>query len=139
MLTKLGMADLFASIITLVEAKTKYRCYDEVPKDCVAPYYYVELIGIAKRDTKTMFRDGISIWIHAIAENNGSSIGIYEMVDLLREAMTEDITVEALLQQQDFTGIQAMKKDESGERHAVLSWDLTICYGFKVKDDEISA
>ena len=86
-------------------------------------------------NTKTMLKDKFSVWIHAIAEPGESSVMIYDMIQKLQEAMTEDIVLpegfELILQMDG--GVQTIKKDETKEKHAVLLYEFTVCYGFKCK------
>jgi len=123
------------AIIDQVEGNTGLRCFDQVPTDEPAPFYYIELISLLKADTKTMFRDKFKVWIHAIADG-GSSVDAFSMIDALREALSEDLQVpNTLLESQQFNGLQVLKTDETGEKHAVTEWEFLFCYGYKMKAD----
>ena len=82
-----------------------------------------------------MWRDIFTVWIHVIAEPGNSSVQLYEMIQGLDEAMTEDITLpeEYELIMQTNNGIQTIKKDETGEKHAVVTFEFMVCYGFRCK------
>lgn len=71
-----------------------------------------------------------------IAEPGDSSVSAYELIQKLEEALTEDITLPEgyELITQTNNGIQTIKTDEvTNEKHAVLSYEFTVCYGFKCK------
>ena len=99
------------------------------------PFYYAELLQIRPANTKTMFRDIYTVYVHCIAEESPSSVGVYDLIEKLQEAMTEDIVLpepfELILQTDN--GVQTIKRDETGEKHAVVGYDFTICYGFICK------
>lgn len=82
-----------------------------------------------------MYRDVYTVWIHAVAQPGDSSVQIYEMIQQLEEALTEDVPLpegfELILQTSN--GVQTIKTDETNEKHAVLSFEFTVCYGFKCK------
>lgn len=82
-----------------------------------------------------MFRDNYTVWAHCIAEKSDSSVPVYGMIQGLQEAMTRDIVLpepfELIMQTDD--GIQVIKTDETGEKHAVLVYEFMVCYGFKCK------
>lgn len=135
MYKQLGLVDLIHGIQAKVEEKTGVKCYDAVPRNAPSPFYFAEVIGKRPAHTKTMYRDVFSVWIHAIAEPGMSSVRIYELIQLLEEALTEDISLpegfELILQVSN--GVQTIKTDETNEKHAVLSFEFTVCYGFKCK------
>lgn len=137
MLRKLGLVDLIQAVQNKVEQNTEgVRCYDSVPKNAPSPFYFVEVVGKRPADTKTMFCEIFTVWIHAIAApDNGSSIGIYSMIESLEESMTEDIELPECfnLILQSSTGVQTIKTDETKEKHAVLAYEFKVSYGFKVK------
>lgn len=135
MYKQLGLLDLIYAIQTKVEEKTELRCYDAVPDNAPSPFYFAEVVGKRPVHTKTMYRDVFTIWIHAIAEPGKSSVRIYELIQMLEEALTEDITLpkgfELVLQTNN--GVLSIKTDETNEKHAVLAFEFTVCYGFKSK------
>lgn len=134
MLKQLGLIDLLSSVQKTVESNTGIRCYDNASNKA-SPFYYVEVIGKRPVNSKTMFKDTFTVWIHAIAEPSDSSVGVYELIQKLEEAFTEDIVLEEgyELVMQTNNGIQVIKTDETNEKHAVLEYTFTVCYGFKTK------
>ncbi len=135
MYKQLGLVDLIHGIQAKVEEKTGVKCYDAVPRNAPSPFYFAEVIGKRPAHTKTMYRDVYTVWIHAVAQPGDSSVQIYEMIQQLEEALTEDVPLpegfELILQTSN--GVQTIKTDETNEKHAVLSFEFTVCYGFKCK------
>lgn len=132
---KLGPATLMAAIQDKVEENTGIQCYDAVPQNAESPFYFAEIIRILPANTKTMFRDNYTVWIHCIAEENESSVGVYQLIEGLQESLTEDIILPEpfeLVMQTD-GGVQTIKTDETGEKHAIETFDFMVCYGFKCK------
>ena len=132
---KLSPMALIAAMQTQIEKETGLKCYDHVELNTKSPFYYAEIIRILPVNTKTMFRDNYTIQIHCIAEVSPSSIGVYNMIQALQEAMSTDITLpdpfELVLQTDG--GVQTIKEDETGEKHAVVNYDFMVCYGFRCK------
>lgn len=135
MLKKLETKKLHKALKEHIESKTGNTCYDEVPERAASPFYYAELIGKEEDNTKTMWREKFTFSIHAITAPDKGSVNIYNMIDALEEAMTEDIILpdNYWLVLQTNEGLQTLKKDETQEKHAVLIYSFTVCYGFKTK------
>ena len=135
MYKQLGIVDLISAIQSKVQDSTNMACYDAVPGNTPSPFYFAEVVGKRPAHSKTMWRDVFTVWIHAIAEPGDSSVQIYEMVQNLEEALTEDISrpEEFELIMLTDNGIQTIKPDETGEKHAVLAYEFKVCYGFKCK------
>lgn len=132
---KLSPVTLIAAIQDKVEENTGIRCYDAVPRNAESPFYFAEITRILPANTKTMFRDNYTVWIHCIAEESESAVGVYQLIEGLQEALTEDIILPEpfeLVMQTD-GGVQTIKTDETGEKHAVETFDFMVCYGFKCK------
>ncbi|HJB46653.1 MAG TPA: DUF5072 domain-containing protein [Candidatus Mediterraneibacter surreyensis] len=132
---KLSPVTLIAAIQDKVEALTGLRCYDHVPINEASPLYFAEITRIQPANSKTMFRDVYSVAIHCIAEESPSSVGVYNLIENLQSALSEDITLPEpfeLVMQTD-NGVQAIKTDESGEKHAIVNFDFMVCYGFMCK------
>lgn len=132
---KMGLTDLIASIQRLVELSTSTKCYDSVPLNAESPFYFAEVVRVTPSNTKTMYRDFFSVQIHAIAKKEKSSVGIYQLIQNLQEALSEDITLPEpfeLIMQTD-GGVQTIKEDETGEKHAVMNFEFMVCYGFICK------
>lgn len=86
-------------------------------------------------NTKTMLRDVFSVRVHAIAEKANTSVGVYDLVQRLQEALTIDIFLpepfELVLQTDN--GVQTVKKDDTGEKHAIIDCEFMVCYGLICK------
>lgn len=132
---KLSPVTLIAAVQDKVEALTGLRCYDHVPLNEASPLYFAEITRIRPANSKTMYRDVYSSAIHCIAEESPSSVGVYNLIENLQSALSEDISLPepfTLVMQTD-NGVQTIKTDESGEKHAIVSYDFTVCYGFICK------
>lgn len=132
---KLSPIDMIASIQNKIEDKTELRCYDHVPMNAESPFYFAEITRILPSNTKTMFRDNYTVLIHCIAEKSDSSVGVYNLIQNLQEALSEDISLPEpyILIMQTDGGVQTIKTDETGEKHAVVTFDFMVCYGFNCK------
>lgn len=135
MYKRLGLVDLISAIQLKVEDKTGLKCCDAVPSNAPSPFYFAEVVQKKADNTKTMLRDVFTVFIHAVAEPTGSSEQIYDLIQKLEEALSEEIELpeefELILQTEN--GLQALKTDETNEKHAVISYDFTVCYGYKFK------
>ncbi len=135
MYKRLGLVDLISAIQLKVEDKTGLKCYDAVPSNAPSPFYFAEVVQKKADNTKTMLRDVFTVFIHAVAEPTGSSEQIYDLIQKLEEVLSEEIELpeefELILQTEN--GLQALKTDETDEKHAVISYDFTVCYGYKFK------
>lgn len=135
MLEQMSLLDLVSAIQNKVETRTGLKCYDAVPKNPKAPFYFAEAVGKRSDNTKSMYRDVFTVYIHCIAKPSASSVEVYKLIRQAEEALTEDIEIpqgfELLMQNEN--GIQTIKTDETNEKHAVISYDFTVCYGFKTK------
>lgn len=132
---KLPPVTLIAAVQDKVESLTDLRCYDHVPLNEASPLYFAEITRIQPANSKTMYRDVYSVAIHCIAEESPSSVGVYNLIENLQSALSEDISLPEpfeLVMQTD-NGVQTIKTDESGEKHAIVSYDFTVCYGFICK------
>ena len=135
MLKKFETVEMHRILKEHIEARTNRVCYDAVPGNAESPFYYAELIGKRADNTKTMWREIFTFAVHCIAAPDAGSVGIYEMLDDLETAMTEDIELPEpyWLVLQTSQGLQTLKQDETGEKHAVVIYEFTVCYGFKTK------
>ena len=132
---KLSPVTLIAAVQDKVETLTGLRCYDHVPLNEASPLYFAEITRIQPANSKTMYQDVYSVSIHCIAEESPSSVGVYNLIENLQSALSEDISLPepfTLVMQTD-NGMQTIKTDESGEKHAIVSYDFTVCYGFICK------
>lgn len=132
---KLSPVTLIAAVQDKIESLTDLRCYDHVPLNEASPLYFAEITRIQPANSKTMYRDVYSVAIHCIAEESPSSVGVYNLIENLQSALSEDITLPEpfeLVMQTD-NGVQTIKTDESGEKHAIVNFDFMVCYGFMCK------
>lgn len=135
MLKRLSYIDLFLALKDLIEGKTGVKVVDAIESNETAPFYYVEIVSKADDSTKTMWREVITIWFHAISGDQDSKEEIYDLIHKLEEALTVELPLpddyDLLDQRQD--GPFHIQRDETGEWHAVISYNFKICYGFKTK------
>lgn len=132
---KLSPVTLIAAVQEKVESLTELRCYDHVPLNEESPLYFAEITRIQPANSKTMYRDVYSVAIHCIAEESPSSVGVYNLIENLQSALSEDIILPepfTLVMQTD-NGVQTIKTDESGEKHAIVNFDFMVSYGFMCK------
>ena len=132
---KLSPVTLMEAVQDKIERLTDLRCYDHVPMNEESPLYFAEIIRIQPANSKTMFRDVYSVAIHCIAEESPSSVGVYNLIENLQSALSEDISLPepfTLVMQTD-NGAQTIKTDESGEKHAIVNFDFMVSYGFMCK------
>ena len=135
MLKKLETVTIHKILKNHIEDRTNLKCYDTVPNDAKSPFYYAELIGKREDNTKTMWREVFTFAIHCIASPEAGSIGVYDLIDALEESLTDDLKLPQgyWLVLQTANGLQTLKKDETNEKHAIMNYSFTVCYGFKTK------
>lgn len=135
MYKQLNLTDLLASIKSKIEAHTDLPCYDVPPDNEPSPLVYMEVVSVKPADTKTMFCKIYTVWLHVISEEAKSLIPIHHHIQHVEEALTEDIELPVglnLIMQTD-NGVQTIKTDETGEKHAVLEFEFKVNYGLKMK------
>lgn len=135
MYTQLSFNELLAAIKKQIEKGTELKCYDAVPQDAESPFYFIQIIQSRPDDTKTMYRTNYQVLVHSIADPSKSSVPVNKLIQKLEESLTEDIKLpeEFRLIMQTNQGVQAVKEDETGEKHAISLYQLSVCYGFKYK------
>lgn len=135
MLKQLNYGDFLSAVQSRIEKGTGLRCYDVVPINAPSPFYYIEIIGKRKSDTKTMFCETYSVMIHAVSKSAYSSLGMFDLINKLEESLTEDIDLpeDFNLIMQTEEGMNTLKTDETKEKHAVFQYSFKISYGFKCK------
>lgn len=136
MLKRLSIAEFLGHLIGAVSERTGIPCYDS-PEDRPSPLYSVQLVRSEPADTKTMYIDVYSVWIHCIGApvRPYSNAPVLSLVQALEEAMSDGLALPEpyLLYRQVYDGLQTLKMDETGEGHAVLSFTFHICYGYRCK------
>lgn len=132
---QLGLVDLMAAIQTKVQDKTGLSCYDFEPENLSGPFYFAQVAGKHTSHSKTMWRDIITVEIHAVAESKDSSVQMYELIQDLEEALTEKVELpegfELLMQTNN--KLQVLKNENTKEKHAVLTYEFIVSYGFSCK------
>lgn len=135
MFRQLAITDLIKAVKTTLESGTTLPAYDIPPDNEPAPLVYIELVGLENADTKTMYVKSYTIWIHIIAEEKKSHVPIYSYIQQVQEAMTAGIDIGdafKVVRAHD-AGVNTIKTDPSGEKHAVLEYNYKIAYGMKFK------
>lgn len=137
MLRRLSPTELLSVLINHVESRTGIRLYDN-PEGKKSPFYSFDSIEREPNNTKTMFMDRFSLSIHCISApplGEYSSQPVLEMENRLEEALTDELELPEPyeLVHQECQGINAVKRDPSGEGHAVVSYNFDVCYGFRCK------
>lgn len=136
MLKILPLTTLHKAIKDLVEEKTGLPCFDEVPEDKPSPFYILEIVGKENSNTKTMYRDIYSIYVHAISSSKQKgSVAIYQLLQGLEEALSVEIELPEPfhLVNQINRGIENIREDETGEKHGILAVDFYVSYGYIAK------
>jgi hypothetical protein len=135
---RLSPVDLLAAVVARVEAGTGTKCVLD-PSDEESPLYSVSFVGSRPGRSKTLFLDVMDVQVHAISQPSGSEGEVLAMVAALEEAMEEDVVVDASecpvfhLVRQDDMGVQTVKRDPTGEWHAIVAYELTVSYGIIAK------
>ncbi len=136
MMARLGIGEFLGCLIDHIEQRTGLRCHD-FPDNEESPMYSVEVEGSAPENTKTMYVDVYSVTVHCISGPTEpySNAPVLRLVRSLEEAMSEDVAVPEpfLLYRQEYEGLRALKRDETGEGHAVLAFKFWVCYGLRCK------
>ena len=137
MIKKLSILDLHIALKNLIEEYSDLPLLDGIPLNQEAPFTYVEIVDKEPDNTKTMFVDKFTIHIHIISkrEDNDSSIAHYENIQKIEEVFTKRMKLNDPydLFKQSNDGLISNITDETGEKHAVLSFSFWVSYGFKVK------
>lgn len=135
MIKKINLIDLHEATKNKLEEKTDLRAYDIVPEDVKAPFLSLQCVGKEDSSTKTMFIEKFIFYIHCFAEGD-SSTKIYDVINKVEEALTEDIELPSeynLVNQVEEGIVQIITETETFEKRAILEYSFNICYGFKCK------
>lgn len=134
MVRRLSPMTLLSAVRDTVEAGTGKACVSD-PDGRKAPFYGMELVGSEPKRTKSMRLDEFTVYLHAFAPPSRSQAGVLELVQDVEEALeaTIELPPPFELAAQDEDGIIQIKRDESGEWHAVVAYRLTVSYGLIVK------
>lgn len=137
MLRQLSIVDLISAVQQQIEKNAKYKCYDFYPKRAKSPFYIAELYESTPNNSKTTYRTSYTLNIHAISSPNESTVELYDMIQSLDEALTEDIELPDGYQMvaQMNMGVNAIYyEEETDERHAVIKYQFMVAYGYIVKE-----
>ena len=137
MLKQLSIVDLISAVQQQIEKNTKYKCYGFYPKKAKSPFYIAELYESVPNNSKTTYRTSYTLNIHAISSPGESTVELYDMIQSLDEALTEDIELPDGYQMvaQMNMGVNAIYyEEETDERHAVIKYQFIIAYGYIVKE-----
>lgn len=135
MLKQFPITDLIKAIQKRVRTGTGRKCLDFVEKDEVSPFYFVEFMQSKPANTKTMFVQDYVVYIHVITEEAESTVPMYRYIQELEEALTQDIDIPEpyTLVLQTSNGVLSHYREETGEHHAIVSFNFKISYGWKMK------
>lgn len=137
MLKQLSIVDLISAVQQQIEKNTKYKCYDFYPQRAKSPFYIAELYESTPNNSKTTYRTSYTLNIHAISSPSESTVELYDMIQSLDEALTEDIELPDGYQMvaQMNMGVNAIYYEaETDERHAVIKYQFMVAYGYIVKE-----
>lgn len=131
---RLSPVQLMEAVREVIEDGTGLECCSD-PDGKESPFYAVEFVGSAPVKSKTMRLDGFSLLVHCIDVPSTSQVGVLGMVNALEEAMEACPCLPApfRLVRVDEGGVQQVKRDPTGEWHAVLAYTFTVSYGLLVK------
>lgn len=135
MLKQFPITELIKAIQTRVIAGTGRKCLDHVERNEVSPFYYVEFRQSRPGNSKTMFVQDYTVYIHVITEKTESSVPMYRYIQELEEALTQDIDIPDPynLVMQINNGVVSIYREETDELHGVVSFVFRISYGWKCK------
>ena len=133
---RLSAGVFLGTLIEFIEERTGTPTFD-TPENEQSPLYSVQLLRMEPANTKTMFVDRFDVSIHAIAAavNPHSNAPVLRLIQALEIALDERVRIDEPFHvyDQEYRGIRSLKKDPSGEGHAVTDWSFFICYGFRCK------
>ena len=135
MIKKLPITLLMSSVQEVIERNTGRRCYDAVPLNAETPFYFLDLVSVQPKNSKNMYVDSFNLYVHCIADESPSSVGVNALIQDLQEALTESIYLPVpfrLLNTFD-NGVVVIKTDETGEKHAICAFSFEVAYGFICK------
>lgn len=135
-LQKLSFVDLHAAVKNRIEDGAGLPALDFVRVNEPMPFTRIDLVGQEERNTKTMFIDRFTVHVHVHSAPNISSVEHYGNIGKVQEALTEYIQLPAgydLWGQTTSGMLTNFREQETNEHHAVLGFEFSISYGFKIK------
>ncbi|WP_419955938.1 DUF5072 family protein [Neobacillus niacini] len=135
MIKKLSFTTVLSAVIKKVQDNTGLRCYDSVPLNAPMPFYHAEMVGQIPDPSKTLLKERYQIFIHVFADGTDGSMKIFDAIQKLEEAMSEviELAEEYEVIMQTPTGVQQIMDEADGSKHAIIGYDFTIFYGYKMK------
>lgn len=133
-LRRLPPADLLAAVVARVSDGTGVRCVLN-PRDEESPLYSASLVGTRPGKSKSMFLDVYDVQLHAISAPSMDAAAVLGMVAALEEAMERDVELGcpfSVVRQVD-VGVQNVKRDPTGEWHAIVAYEIAVSYGLIAK------
>ena len=137
MFKQLNAAELILAVKNAVELGTGVNCYDVVPRNAPAPFYYIELTSYSPQNTKNCFITQYNVNVHTICTVNASHVKLLKMLADLEEALTDDIILpDGFQMYRQVSGGTAsiFEETEASEIHAVTAFQFYVSYGYKVKE-----
>lgn len=133
-LRRLSPVALVEAVRDLVEDGTGLECTMN-PDGKASPFYGIELVGSAPAKSKTMRLEAFSLLLHCISVPSETQLECLGMVNALEEAMEAFpcLTAPFRVVRCDDGGVQQIKRDETGEWHAVVAYTVTVSYGLIIK------
>lgn len=119
-----------------IETGTDLRLIDHVKLNEPSPFTYLDIVGMAEKNTKTMYVDEFTVHVHIMSAPDTSSVKHYANIQKVQEALTEYLKLPAgfeLFGQTTSGLISNFIEKETNERHAVLGFVFKVSYGFKIK------
>lgn len=135
MLKQLSPIVLLNIIQKTIEKNIGVKCYLDQPNNIEPPFYFLELKEKKVNDSETMYKLIYTVLVHVIVEMTGSSVPVEDYIQMLEEAMNEDIIISDGFQliMQFNNGTQTIKTDNANEEHAMLEYMFDVCNGYKCK------
>lgn len=136
MIKKVGLVQFFQSTKKLIEINTNLTAYDYVPVDEKPPFYMIEIFDKRTENTKSMWGEIFNVMVHVVADKSDSKEQVYELITKLEEAFTNELRFDddnISVIRQDEVGLQSLEKEDTGSWHAIVEFEIKLCYGFRVK------
>ena len=140
-LRRLSLSELVIAVVDHVSTITHAKCVTD-PDNEESPFYSIGAISSEPGRSKTMYLEVFTVELHVISKPSKTRYEIFEMIRSLQEAMSTPISLEkeglatatpyTVVRQVD-NGVQTIKHDETGEWHAIVSFEVTVSYGLMIK------
>lgn len=133
-LKRLSLSELIAAVVAQVEDSTGLRCVTDANNE-PSPFYSIGAVVTRPDKSKTMYLDVFTLQIHAISKPGETREEVFSMLDALSEAMSVRVELACpyrVVRQVD-DGVQTIKRDETGEWHAISEFEITVSYGLIIK------